>query len=202
MDLHPIFVLKNMESTFNSASNAIIIDASFLNFITSDFKSNFEKMLHRELPAIDLSALFTYIALDWGIQPGDNDIDVYLTYGNSADALLVCAPSSLKELDGLAFKSELGEFRFRAFSTEGLISPDVLFLDSLANIIEEKRINRLAVIGFNEHYGDEIKEILEKSEGKLITNFAMQNSDNAKFITQIIAYPIMMALGIKSDELQ
>ena len=91
---------------------------------------------------------------------------------------------------------------FHTFSTEGLISPDVLFLDSLANIIEEKRINRLAVIGFNEHYGEEIKEILEKSEGKLITNFSMQDSDNTKFSTQIIAYPIMMALGIKSDELR
>lgn len=191
-----------METTFKPASNAIIIDASFLNFITSDFKSNFEKMLHRQLPTIDLSALFTYIAIDWGIQPGNNDIDVYLTYENSADSLSVCTPSSLKDLNDLAFRSELGEFLFHTFSTEGLISPDVLFLDSLANIIEEKRINRLAVIGFNEHYGEEIKEILEKSEGKLITNFSMQDSDNTKFSTQIIAYPIMMALGIKSDELR
>lgn len=202
MNLHSIFATKNMESKYNTATNAIIVDGDFLNFITADFKSNFERMLDRQLPTIDLTTLFTYIALDWGIRTGHNEIDVYITYGHDKDLLSVCIPSSLKELDGQAFKGELGEFRFHTFSTEGLISSDMLFLDSLANITEEKRINRLAVIGFNEHYGEDIKEILEKCEGKLITNFSMQNLDNAKFTTQIIAYPIMMALGIKSDELQ
>lgn len=66
-----------MTKDFTPAPNAIIVDAAFLNFITSDFKTNFERILNRELSTIDLSSLFTYIALDWGVTPGENQIDVY-----------------------------------------------------------------------------------------------------------------------------
>lgn len=68
-----------MTKDFTPAPNAIIVDAAFLNFITSDFKTNFERILNRELSTIDLSSLFTYIALDWGVTPGENQIDVYIS---------------------------------------------------------------------------------------------------------------------------
>ena len=72
-------IKKQMTKDFTPAPNAIIVDAAFLNFITSDFKTNFERILNRELSTIDLSSLFTYIALDWGVTPGENQIDVYVT---------------------------------------------------------------------------------------------------------------------------
>lgn len=38
-------IKKQMTKDFTPAPNAIIVDAAFLNFITSDFKTNFERIL-------------------------------------------------------------------------------------------------------------------------------------------------------------
>lgn len=67
-----------MTKDFTPAPNAIIVDAAFLNFITSDFKTNFERILNRELSTIDLSSLFTYIALDWGVTPAKTKLTFML----------------------------------------------------------------------------------------------------------------------------
>ena len=71
-------IKKQMTKDFTPAPNAIIVDAAFLNFITSDFKTNFERILNRELSTIDLSSLFTYIALDWGVTPGSTGTTLIL----------------------------------------------------------------------------------------------------------------------------
>lgn len=39
----------------------MLIDAAFLNYVISDLKSYFEKMLNRPLREIDLSLLTTYL---------------------------------------------------------------------------------------------------------------------------------------------
>ena len=48
----------------------MLIDAAFLNYVVSDLKSYFEKILNRPLREIDLSLLTTYLALDAGIIEG------------------------------------------------------------------------------------------------------------------------------------
>ena len=50
--------------------------------------------------------------------------------------------------------------------------------------------------------GEEIDKILSESNGKIATRFTMDKSVKGNgYATQIVAFPIMMALGIKSDEL-
>lgn len=192
-----------MDKNVIPTKNAIIVDADFLNFITTDFKVNFERILGRQLRNIDLSLLFSYIAMDWGIAQGNNEIDIHITYSKGLKALNVCVPSSIADLNGMAFKGNLGEFTFHTYSNEGMVDSGSFFLDSLQSLIEERAIKKLAVIGYNEHYGEDIDKILSGSTGKITTKFAMAMSkDSANFSTQIIAYPIMMALGIKSEELK
>lgn len=139
-----------MTKDFTPAPNAIIVDAAFLNFITSDFKTNFERILNRELSTIDLSSLFTYIALDWGVTPGENQIDVYITYNNGCDNFDVCTPSDIAGLNGMAFNGHLGEFSFYTYSNEGMADSNDFFLDSLHNLMSEKEISEplsLALMG-------------------------------------------------------
>ena len=195
-------IKKQMTKDFTPAPNAIIVDAAFLNFITSDFKTNFERILNRELSTIDLSSLFTYIALDWGVTPGENQIDVYITYNNGCDNFDVCTPSDIAGLNGMAFNGHLGEFSFYTYSNEGMVDSNDFFLDSLHNLMSEKEIKRVAVIGFDGRCGEEIDKILSESNGKIATRFTMDKSAKGNgYATQIVAFPIMMAQGIKSDEL-
>lgn len=186
-----------------SAETAILIDACFLEMLTTDFKKNFERIIGRELNIIDLSELLTYIALDGGITPGENDIDVLFIYSSEHPSFSNCIPARLDtELNNVAFKNSIGEFTCRTFPNERIVSTDDMFVDSLQIIAEAKEVKRLLVVGYNEEYGDKIEEVLDKTEGKIITQFRMDEpKEKKKYATEIIAYAVMKALGIKGEEL-
>lgn len=192
-----------MEEKKQPADSAILIDACFLEMLTSDFKKNFERILGRELNVVDLSELLTYIALDGGITPGDNEIDVLFIYNSEQPAFSTCVPAKLDtELNNVAFKNSIGEFTCRTFPNERIVSTDDMFVDSLQIIADAKEVKRLIVVGFNEQYGDKIEEVLDKTEGKIIVQFRMdQPQEKKRYATEIIAYPVMKALGIKGEEL-
>lgn len=192
-----------MEEKKLPAETAILIDAYFLEMLTTDFKKNFERIIGRELNTIDLSELLTYIALDGGITPGENDIDVLFIYNSEHPSFSNCIPARLDtELNNVAFKNSIGEFTCRTFPNERIVSTDDMFVDSLQIIAEAKEVKRLLVVGYNEEYGDKIEEVLDKTEGKIITQFRMDEpKEKKKYATEIIAYPVMKALGIKGEEL-
>ena len=186
-----------------SAETAILIDACFLEMLTTDFKKNFERIIGRDLNIIDLSELLTYIALDGGITPGENDIDVLFIYSSEHPSFSNCIPARLDtELNNVAFKNSIGEFTCRTFPNERIVSTDDMFVDSLQIIAEAKEVKRLLVVGYTEEYGDKIEEVLDKTEGKIITQFRMDEpKEKKKYATEIIAYAVMKALGIKGEEL-
>ena len=68
----------------------MLIDAAFLNYVISDLKSYFEKMLNRPLREIDLSLLTTYLALDAGISEWDNKAQLLFVYDKDSSKLLFC----------------------------------------------------------------------------------------------------------------
>lgn len=193
-----------MHTESSYPETAILIDADFLDYITYDFKRNFSRILNRELRDIDLSELLSYMALDGGIQKNESqEIGVMFIYDHSCPTFSICHPASLKkELNGVAFKNELGEFCVSSFSTEGLTSVEEMFLDALQSLASSNDVKKLLVVGFNEHYGEKIVEILKSATGKNIIQFRMDEpSEKLPFHTEIIAYPIMGSLGIKSEEL-
>lgn len=193
-----------MENRVEPVKQTVIVDASFLNFITSDFKTNFERILNRQLNRVDLSVLFTYLMMDCGIAAGDNEIDVYLVYNKQEQNLSVCTPSNVSELHQKAFKNVFGEFSFYAYSNEGFAGIDEFFLDSLITLLEDNKVQRLAVVGFNERYGEAVDKILDETKNsKVVTKFVMSKEEVHKnFRTEMIAYSIMIALGIKDEELK
>ena len=77
-----------MEEEIKMAETVMLIDASFLNFVTEDIKKNFERMLNRELQEMDLSHLFTYLALDAGIVEGQNEIQIFFIYDKNSAQLV------------------------------------------------------------------------------------------------------------------
>ena len=102
-----------MDEKIKFPSNVLLIDAAFLNLVVTDLKKYFEKTLMRELQEIDLSELVTYIVLDAGMAVGDNQIQILMVYDKDSAQLSNCRPSDLSaELNGVAFKSQFGEFSF------------------------------------------------------------------------------------------
>ncbi len=100
-----------MENKIKFAPNVMLIDASYLDRVTCDLQAHFAPIVNRELPKADLAVLLECLALDAGMKLGNNEIQVIFIYESGEGRLEGLTPSDLgKELHGMAFKSELGEF--------------------------------------------------------------------------------------------
>ncbi|WP_321518882.1 DUF6621 family protein [uncultured Bacteroides sp.] len=192
-----------MEEEIKMAETVMLIDASFLNFVTEDIKRNFESMLKRKLQDMDLSHLFTYIALDAGISEGKNETQIFFIYDDDSAHLVYAQPSDLtKELNNVAFSNEFGEFCFNTFQPEKMTSREELFLESLNVLADAEEVKRIVVLSFNEEYGEKVHKILKKVKEKELIQFRMNEPDNdTEYRWEMLAYPVMQALGIRGDEL-
>ena len=167
------------------SETVVLIDAAFLNFVITDMKGYFEDTLQRSLQEIDLSILTTYLTLDAGITEGKNEVQFLFVYDKESGRLVHCRPSDLeKELNGVAFQSPYGEYSFASVPSEGMVTREDLFLDLLSIVADS---------------ADALNEIKDKE----VIQFRMNEPDApVKYKWEMLAFPVMQALGIKADELQ
>ena len=187
-----------MDEKIKFPSNVVLIDAAFLNLVVTDLKKYFEKTLMRELQEIDLSELVTYIVLDAGMAVGDNQIQILMVYDKDSAQLSNCRPSDLSaELNGVAFKSQFGEFSFASVHFEEL------YLDLLSIVLDSADVERLILVSFNEEYGDKVMERLKGVKNKETIQFRMNEPEESieGYQWEMLAYPVMQALGIRGEEL-
>ena len=193
-----------MDEKIKLPSNVVLIDAAFLNLVVTDLKKYFEKTLMRELQEIDLSELVTYIVLDAGMAVGDNQIQILMVYDKDSAQLSNCRPSDLSaELNGVAFKSQFGEFSFASVPCEEMVSREELYLDLLSIVLDSADVERLILVSFNEEYGDKVMERLKGVKNKETIQFRMNEPEESieGYQWEMLAYPVMQALGIRGEEL-
>lgn len=185
------------------SETVVLIDAAFLNFVITDMKGYFEKTLQRSLQEIDLSMLTTYLTLDAGITEGKNEVQFLFAYDKDSSHLAHCHPSDLeKELNGVAFQSPYGEYSFASVPSEGMVSREELFLDLLAIVSDSADVKRMIVVSFNEEYGKKVTDALHEVKGKEIIQFRMNEPEaSVEYKWDMLAFPVMQALGIRADEL-
>lgn len=185
------------------AETVVLIDAAFLNFVITDMKGYFERTLQRSLQTIDLSMLTTYLTLDAGIAQGANEVQFLFVYDKDSSELLHCQPSDLKEaLNGVAFQSPYGEYSFASVPSEGMVSREDLFFDLLSIITDSADVKRMIIISFNEEYGKKITDALNEVESKEVIQFRMDEPETpVNYKWDMLAFPMMRALGIKAEEL-
>ena len=186
------------------AETVVLIDAAFLNFVITDIKGYFEETLHRSLQEIDLSMLTTYITLDAGITEGKNEVQFLFVYDKESSRLQYCQPSGLQEeLNGVAFQSPYGEYSFASVPSEGMVAREDLFLDLLSIVSDSADVKRMIVISFNEEYGKKVTDALHEVKGKEGIQFRMNEPElPVDYKWDMLAFPVMQALGIKAEELQ
>ena len=194
----------NNKPQINLSETVVLIDAAFLNFVIMDMKRYFEETLQRTLQEIDLSMLTTYLTLDAGIVEGKNEVQFLFVYDKDSNKLQNCQPSDLKnELNGVAFQSPYGEYLFASVPSEGMVSREALFLDLLSIISDSADVKKMIIISFNEEYGDKVTTVLSEVKEKEIIQFRMNEPQiPVEYKWDMLAFPVMQALGIRADELQ
>lgn len=193
-----------MENKINFPETVVLIDAALLNAIVTDFKKNFEKMLQRSLQKMDVAQFAVNLALDANIPTGNKEIQVIFVYDESTPKLSHSVPSDLKsELDGVAFQDSLGEFIFASLSPEEMTTRDDLYFDLLHIIGESDDVKRIIAIPFEHNNKETIHAALEGIKEKEVTLFSMNKPERTtSYSWQLLAYPVMQALGIRGDEMK
>ena len=114
------------------AEKVILIDAAYINKVTKDLSQHFGQLIGRELPKADLPIFLECVAMDAAIQPGENVLQVLFVYDKNQTKIDAFNPSDLKkELNDVAFKSQLGEFQLNTFEPSDMADKEAFFLESV-----------------------------------------------------------------------
>ena len=144
------------------------------------------------------------VAMDAAIQPGEHVLQVLLVYDKNHTKLNAFNPSDLKkELDDVAFKSQLGEFQLNTFEPSDMADREAFFLESVKLVADAKEVKHLVVIPSETEYGDKLPEIFEKVDGKESIHVLGMNppAPSKHFRWEMLGYAVLQALGIRSDEI-
>ena len=196
-------IINNNELKF--AEKVILIDAAYINKVTKDLGQHFGQVIGRELPKADLPIFLECVAMDAAIQPGDNVLQVLFVYDKNESKMDAFNPSDLKkELNDVAFKSQLGEFQLNAFEPSEMADKETFFLESVRLIADAKEVKQLMLVPSEEEYADKLPEILKKVDGKeSIHLFGMNPQvDVTNYQWDMIGYAILEALGVRPDEIK
>lgn len=186
------------------AEKVILIDAAYINKVTKDLSQHFGQVIGRELPKADLPIFLECVAMDAAIQPGDNVLQVLFVYDKDENKMDAFNPSDLKkELNDVAFKSQLGEFQLNAFEPSEMADKETFFLESVRLIADAKEVKHLVVVPSESEYGDKLPEIFDKVDGKESIHVLGMNppAPSDKYQWEMLGYAVLQALGIRSDEI-
>lgn len=185
------------------APAVVLVDADYLDRVVFDLTVNFERMIGRRIPQADLCHWLDCIALDGGLRPGKNEVQAHFLHSKQHAELKHFSPSGFEaDLNGLSFDDNLGRFSLFAFPVEEVVTMDDFFVQSLTMLADAKEINHLMVVADLHSYGERVKQICTRTEGKDITLFAMEPLTGRGFNQEILGYSLLSALGIKGDELR
>ena len=186
------------------AEKVILIDAAYINKVTTDLSQHFGQLIGRELPKADLPIFLECVAMDAAIQPGENVLQVLFVYDKNQTKIDAFNPSDLKkELNDVAFKSQLGEFQLNTFEPSDMADKETFFLESVRLVADAKEVKHLVVVPDEMEYGDKLSEIFNKVDGKESIHVLGMNppASSDKYHWEMMGYAVLQALGIRSDEI-
>lgn len=182
------------------ANTVVLIDADYLDERTKEFSTTLEKITGRNIPKADLCHWLDCVALDGGLRPGANDIQVVFIHSKSKMHLQHFIPSDFKkDLNDKAFSDNLGEFSLMSFPIEDIAPADDFFNEALAALADAKEVSRLLVVGNMQTNADKVIKTCEDTDGKDITLFVLEPNDGTTVKQQVLLFSLMSALGIQPE---
>ena len=186
------------------SGNVIVVDADYVDKVAFDLIVNFERMIGRRIPPADMARWIDCVALDGGVREGANETQVVLIHDKKNSKMDNFAPSDYaSELNGKAFKDNLGEFALSSYPVESLVGKEDFFVEVLDAVCRRKEVKRLMVVPDDGRMYDAVRQALRfAGDDKRITVFAMQPMPGGNFRQEILGYSLMSALGISADEFE
>lgn len=191
-----------METT-KWSEHVILVQADYLDWVAFDLTVNYERMLNRPIPKADLAHWLVCAALDGGVTPGANELQVVLIHSKEKKQLDNFLPASFdKELDGKGFDDpHLGTFSISSLQIENLVSGADFFTQAFETLVDAKEVKNLIVVPDTDTSVFDLLAILERTDGeKNVTLLTMEPSSSRRIHTEILGYSLTSALGVRGDE--
>lgn len=193
-----------MEKKIEFAPNVMLIDASYLDRVGRDMAEHFSPIVNRKLPKADLANLLECLALDAGIALGENKVQVIFIYDDESKVMSFCNPSDMeKELNNVAFQSQLGEFSLYSFQPSDMALRENLFIEALMLADESKDVKKIIAVADEDAYIEKVDKKLNKIKGKdMVMLFGMNPpKGESSYQFEMLGFSILQALGIRAEEL-
>ena len=129
------------------SETVVLVDADYLDRVAFDLIVNFERMLERRVPPADLARWLDCAVLDGGLRPGPNEVQALFLHGREREAFENFVPARYAdELDGKAFRDNLGEFTLHSFAVEDIVSTADFYVQSLETLLAAPAVKRLVLV--------------------------------------------------------
>ena len=177
--------------------------ADYVDRVAFDLSVNYERMLGRRIPKADLAHWLVCAALDGGVTPGANEIQVVLIHSKEKKQLDNFLPASFsQELDGKGFDDpHLGTFSISSLQVENLVSASEFFAQAFETLADAKEVKNLIVVPDPEASVYDLMAIMDHVEGeKNVTLLTMEPLNSKRFKNDILGYSLTSALGVRGDE--
>lgn len=193
---------SSMEKKF-WCPTVILADADYLDEITSEIVAGLARHLHREVESADLCVWLDNLALDGGLQPGENEIHVIFLHEKYSQKFYNFVPSNFEqEISGQAFKDAIGEFKLVAFPVEEIVTIELLFQQCFEHLKQQPEVERIILVGNMEEYGARVVKSCEGIEGKQIIVLGLREMKGKGFVWKNIAFSLAAALGIVPEDFE
>lgn len=182
--------------------NVVLVDADYVDGVAFHLTVNFERMLERAVPPADLAQWLVCVALDGGVKPGNNEVQVVFVHPKGKRGLDNFRPSSFsEEIDGMAFMDgHVGEFTMSALRVENLVGEAEFFSQAVEMLADAKEIKRLILVADPAKDGERLRGIIAKTDGKDVTWLSMEQLSGKGFVSEILGFSLMNAMGIRGEE--
>lgn len=182
--------------------NVVLVDADYVDGVAFHLTVNFERMLERAVPPADLAQWLVCVALDGGVKPGNNEVQVVFVHPKGKRGLDNFRPSSFsEEIDGMAFMDEhVGEFTMSALRVENLVGEAEFFSQAVETLADAKEIKRLILVADPAKNGERLRGIIAKTDGKDVTWLSMEQLSGKGLVSEILGFSLMNAMGIRGEE--
>lgn len=180
----------------------MLIDADYLDEITSEIVAGLARDLHREFSPADLCTLLENFALEGGLRGENHPIHAIFLHEKFTKQLFNFLPSSFeREISGKAFRGAFGEFNLLAFEVEEIVTMGMLFGQCFELLRNQPEVERLILVGNFQDYGAPLLKAISNTPGKQISALSMKPFEGKGLDWRNIAYSLAAALGIGSEDL-
>lgn len=158
---------------------ALLIDAAYLDEVARNLAAHFQP---DAAPTADLCRWLDCVALDAGLLPGQNEVQVIFIHAQEQERLAHFLPACFaEELDGKAFNDNIAEFTLQSIAVEPIVSLQQMLADCCELMVEQHCDKTVIVSALSP----------EGAPGHILCN--MQPTAPI-----VLGYSVMAALGIQA----